>query len=71
MALTDWKPGTEQPTMDGVYQRLYPNNEPVWSGFYGTWYVGRDTIREAEYEMEVSNEQELPWRGVLRENNTL
>ena len=68
MKLTEWYPGTVKPVRKGVYQRLNPlTGNTVYSNWTGKyWHAYTDRLFDAKNRKELSQFQNLAWRGVAK-----
>jgi hypothetical protein len=65
MTLTDWIDGSIKPTVDGVYQRRFPDGGIAFCRFFrGFWCFCASTIEEAAQSIIISGYDLIPWRGL-------
>lgn len=65
---TPWLPGSVKPIRSGVYERRYPTGAISFSKWDGKrWRVQGFSVGIANNIPEVSMWQDLPWRGLARE----
>ncbi len=63
--LTDWYPGDVKPFRPGVYETDWGHVRRWYSRWTGTrWLPAAETWPAAQIEMEPSEWQAMPWRGL-------
>ena len=78
MKLSQWHDGSVKPKHDGVYERQYSPNDNQFSLFLnGQWHNGCYSVIAASKvpfkwikldnpHFAISDEQNLPWRGIVK-----
>lgn len=66
---TQWFPGNVKPVHVGVYKRLIPSSNVVYSMWTGKrWLVGADTKKIAAVSCYPSGMQGLQWQGLRKKS---
>ena len=65
---TTWNKGTQKPDEPDVYERDYKYGVPQYCKFDGqNWYCAAGSVESARTILVVSDDQNVKWRKVQRE----